>query len=156
MTSTLYINTAHVKEMLDRVIDPHVHNREMIVEYFTSVIQSRYGEAATLAKVMLNILPEPTYSVGDTIYIHRDQVYIGSYDFDKTRAAGFILTEDDNYIKAEITDINKFRDSVYDIWVKKVATTDTIEVYSTTVSEDRIYHEKIIPGPGRLNVGDII
>ena len=92
----------------------------------------------------------------DSPTVSGDLVYIGSYDFDKTRAAGFILTEDDNYIKAEITDINKFRDSVYDIKVKKVATTDTIEVYSTTVSEDRIYHEKIIPGPGRLNVGDII
>jgi hypothetical protein len=156
MASTVYIEADDVNRLVDRVIHPNVHNRAQIVKYFSHLIHSKYGEASMLARVILDIVPEPTYSVGDTIYVHRDRIYIGIYDFDKTLEAGLILAQDNSYIKAKITEINKFADSCYNIEVHRVQSSNGIDVYKTTASEQHIYHEKIIPAPGRLNVGDII
>ena len=72
------------------------------------------------------------------------------------RQAGCILDKDHNYIKAKITAINKFIDNCYNIDVDKVQSDDRIDVYKTTTNHEYIYHENIIPAPGRLNVGDII
>lgn len=156
MSSTIYINNDDIVRLLDRIIHPDVHNRAEITDYLAYLIRNKYGEGAMFARVMLDIVPKPTYDVGDIVYVHRDRIYIGTYDFDKTLAAGFILAEDTNYIKAEVVEVNRFQDSCYLIKIQRVQSDNSVDSYKTNTVENHIYHEKVIPAPGRLNVGDII
>jgi hypothetical protein len=85
-----------------------------------------------------------------------NSTYIGSYDIDLMVKHDLLLKEDHKYIKGVIIAVKEYRSNPYSVKIKSYNTLGLEDFVTRDIAHHGIYHEKVIPAPGRLNVGDII
>lgn len=145
-----------VRKFFSRIVKDDAVNKEGLVNYLTDQIMDRYNAIDELMMVALDMTPELKYEVGDTVYVDMNQTYIGSYDMDIMAKHDLLLKEDHKYIKGTIIAVKEYRSNPYSVKIKSYNSLEEENYVTRDIAHHGIYHEKIIPAPGRLNVGDII
>lgn len=145
-----------IKKLFNRLIKDDAVNKEGLVNYLADQIMDRYNASDELMMVALDITPELKYEVGDTVYVDMNSTYIGSYDIDLMVKHDLLLKEDHKYIKGVIIAVKEYRSNPYSVKIKSYNSLEEENYVTRDIAHHGIYHEKIIPAPGRLNVGDII
>lgn len=145
-----------IRKFFSRLIKDDTANKEGLVNYLTDQIMDTYNAIDELMMIALDMTPELKYEVGDTIYVDTNQTYIGSFDIDIMTKHDLLLKENHKYIKGTIIAVKEYRANPYSVIIKSYNSLGEDNYVSRNLSHDGIYHEKIIPAPGRLNVGDII
>jgi len=147
----------HTRKLFDRLLKENLPNREHLIEYLTYVITDRYQAVDELMVVALDLMPDLDFAVGDTVYVNREKSYIGTIDLDLMKENDQVLETDDRYIKGIVSQIKPYKFHPYKIKFKLYTTPGaTPDDVMRDVDVSHIYIEKTIPGPGRLNVGDLI
>jgi len=145
-----------IKKLFNRLIKDDAVNKEGLVNYLADQIMDRYNASDELTMVALDMTPELKYEVGDTVYVDMNSTYIGSYDIDLMIKHDLLLKEDHKYIKGVIIAVKEYRSNPYSVKIKSYNSLEEENYVTRDIAHHGIYHEKIIPAPGRLNVGDII
>ncbi len=145
-----------IKKLFNRLIKDDAVNKEGLVNYLADQIMDRYNASDELTMVALDMTPELKYEVGDTVYVDMNSTYIGSYDIDLMVKHDLLLKEDHKYIKGVIIAVKEYRSNPYSVKIKSYNSLEEENYVTRDIAHHGIYHEKIIPAPGRLNVGDII
>jgi len=147
----------HTRKLFNRLLKENIPNREHLVEYLTYVITDRYQAVDELMVVALDIMPDLDFAVGDTVYVNRERSYIGTMDLDLMREMGQLLEGNDRYIRGVVTEMKPYKFHPYKIKFKLYSTAGAQpDEVTRDIDVTHIYIEKTIPGPGRLNVGDLI
>jgi hypothetical protein len=145
-----------IRKFFSRIIKDDAVNKEGLVNYLADQIMDRYNASDELMMVALDMTPELKYEVGDTVYVDMNSTYIGSYDIDLMIKHDLLLKEDHKYIKGVIIAVKEYRSNPYSVKIKSYNSLEEENYVTRDIAHHGIYHEKIIPAPGRLNVGDII
>ena len=145
-----------IRKLFNRIIKDEAINKEGLVNYLADHIMDKYTGPDELILVALDMIPELKYEVGDVVYVDMNSIYMGSMDIDVMLKHDLVLKEDHKYIKGTITAIKEYRACPYSVKFKTYNSSEEENETLRDVPDRLIYHEKIIPAPGRLNVGDII
>jgi hypothetical protein len=153
MSSTIYVSNDELLKVINDFVKDDTHNRDDIVNCILSIVLAGYSNPEILVKATLGLIEEPVFTVGDTVYIEMQNLYLGSIDIPASKAEGFVI---DKYIKGVVTKINKFSSNPYHVDVVTVAADGKSETRAVVVSDAKLHDKLFIPAPGRLNVGDIL
>lgn len=145
-----------VRKFFSRIVKDDAVNKEGLVNYLADQIMDRYNAIDELMMIALDMTPELKYEVGDTVYVNINSTYIGSYDLDLMVKHDLVLKEDHTYVKGTIIAVRAYRSNPYSVKIRTYNTSGAEDFVTRDIADHGIYHEKIIPAPGRLNVGDII
>lgn len=146
----------HVRKVLERLIIPDTVNRTIIINYLLELVSDRYSAADELITIAAGAIPDLAFEPGDVIYVNTNSLWISTMDLEIMARKNLVLKEDPNFVKGRVISIKGYRASPYKVKFELYKEEDAVEVVEREVSPQHIYHEKVIPGPGRLNVGDII
>lgn len=146
----------HVEKLFNNIIKESIDNKEALVAYLTDFIMDRYGATDELMVIALNITPDLPFTVGDHIYVSRSALYIGSTDNDAMLEHGLLLEEDHDYVKGIITSVKAYSTQPYVVKFTVIDNTGKFSIINRDVAEHNVHYKEFIPGPERINVGDII
>ncbi|NDD82654.1 hypothetical protein EB118_20160 [bacterium] len=146
----------HLEKLFNNIIKDSVDNKEGLVAYLTDFVMDRYGAPDELMIIALNVAPDLPFTVGDHIYVSRNALYMGSTDNDAMLENGLLLEEDHSYVKGVITGVKSYSTQPYTVKFTIIDDKGTFNTVNRDVSENHVHYKEFIPGPDRLNVGDII
>jgi hypothetical protein len=146
----------HIKKLFERLIIKDTPNREIIIQYLTEQINDRYGTADELIIIAAGAIPDLVFEPGDVVYVSKNNLWITTMDLEIMAQKNLLLKDQPDFIKGRVISIKGYRATPYKVKFEVYKGEDAMEVVEREVSPQHIYHEKVIPGPGRLNVGDII
>lgn len=154
MSNTIHFDDGDLPKIINQLVKDDIPNRDDIIGCLVSIVEAGYSNTESLVRAKLGLVEDLPFSVGDTIYVNMNNLYLGSMDIEATKQEDLML--DDNYIKGVIVQVNKFSHTPYRVEIRTIATDGKPDNRVTSISVDKIHDKAFKPAPGRLNVGDIL